>query len=216
MNGVNDHLDPLDADLMLLAVGELDDAATEQLRAKLANDPDLRQRYAGLTEDLAWLDEAVSEADTGARPVRTTAALRGVREQLLTQPAVERPERQPWKRPLAGVPNWVLSSAAAAAVVIGGFLYWGLRDTPTEIGPSIANNFGNGDITLPDEHVTTLQRQVEWAFGVDELIGDGLADTVDDTAGLEYAAGSVDELYYDLDSFDDFGYDAFAPILEVY
>lgn len=198
MNPQTDHFDSLDAELMLLAVGELPPEAAERLQARLADDVALQQHYAALTDDFAWLDTALDKAEDD-RPVRLNTTLRAVREQSLTQPTFDRKVADRWSWPLAGVPTWALSGAAAAAMVVGAVLFWGLRDVPGIIGPIAQQNYNANDQTmlgLSSEKTTAVQHRAEWAFGVSDMINE-------EPDGLAYAFGSADEMAYDLNELSD-------------
>ncbi|MEM6562463.1 MAG: hypothetical protein AAF656_12740 [Planctomycetota bacterium] len=194
-----DTLDALDAELALLAAGELDDRRAEALRQRMASDAELHGRYRGLVDDTVWLNTQLDAAETD-RPVRLSGTLRAVRRVMLEQPTSV-VDDTPRRRLLSGVPTWALSSAAAAVVIIGAVLYWGLREGDDDFARMANSNFGNGSFSIDDgDETTVLQRQVEWAFG----IGDGFDFAIDaDTDTPQLAMGVTDDLAYDLADLDD-------------
>lgn len=140
MKPVEGPFQPLDAQLMLLAAGELPEAEAQGLRDRLQADPELAARFDALSQEMSGLQARLASAD---RAVPFSQAAQRAAEREATRAVHAWLDRNTEVQPRKIAPSaletavwhyarWPL--AAAAAIVVGLILLPLLLDTTDDRG----------------------------------------------------------------------------------
>ncbi|CAM3194981.1 anti-sigma factor [Paracoccus nototheniae] len=157
----------LDAMLMALADGELDDPTAARLRARIAADPALAARFAVFTDTRDSLRAAFPPQSAPDPLIATIMAG--------AQPATVLPfRRRPALRPVAG---WALAASVVLAVGLGGYLAG--RATPPGLAPlqqaavALAATPTGGEAPLPGGTTARALASFDTDLGLCRLIEAG-------------------------------------------